>query len=507
MPRVARISALAIGLLIVGIRPTYAESPQIPQGVRARFATEPSGVPGAIYAVALSPDGGQLAVSHSRHEIAVYDVRRNELVREVVCPIGSVRRLLFSPDGLCIVVATSQGVALLESATGKELDRLRLADVSEVALSQNGDVLATATTSGRIDCWVICGFRSRLKMQGLRAVEDVAFSPMGHTCVSVDALGEVQVCDLSSGQTRSWSTQGTGMCWAIECTPQGDTVAVAGNAFEMWDPQSCKRLVQLPNPGATRLLNWPPSVHFTPDGSVAVWYASEKDVYAVDVPRQSLTRLRMPFDDVTAVTLSRDGRSLVTGHLCGVAYVWDVPTLVMQESDQCNALDTDAQAWEALAGASGIRAMCALWHIVDRGKGWIPTVSQYLRSEVFAELEHAELIRELESDSFEVRERAVSQLIRLGDQVIPSVEERQRRHCNADVLARLRVVSDSIRYPTLHLSGEWARRIRCIQILEAIGGRDALDALRSLANGPGRGFDTRLAAGALRRMQTSEEGE
>lgn len=197
------------------------------------------------------------------------------------------------------------------------------------------------------------------------------------------------------------------MSWAIECAPQGDGIAVVGNAFEIVDLRSGQRLVQILNPEGQRLVNWPPFVQFTPDGSVAVWGASEKDVYAVDVPRQSLTRLRIPFDDVTSVTLSRDGRTCVTGHVCGVVYVWDLPTL-LADTEECVGLDTDPAMWEALACADSIRALCALWRIVDRGKEWIPTIAEYLQTETFAEQDDGELLRGLESESYVARELAMS---------------------------------------------------------------------------------------------------
>lgn len=79
-----------------------------------------------------------------------------------------------------------------------------------------------------------------------------------------------------------------------------------------------------------------------------------------------------------------------------------------------------------------------------------------------------------------------------------------RADCSIDVRARLRVVLDSLRHPTLHLAGERARRIRCIEILAQIGGQDALSLIRAEANGTGGQFEMRLAAEAARRMQASE---
>ena len=112
----------------------------------------------------------------------------------------------------------------------------------------------------------------------------------------------------------------------------------------------------------------------------------------------------------------------------------------------------------------------------------------------------AALIRDLDSDDFETREKATRELALFGDVAAPALREaakssspETRRRAN-ELLAPL----ESWRYPLT--KGEALRSVRAIEVLEHSGTAEARQLLKALASGAAEHHLTREAAAALRRL-------
>jgi len=118
------------------------------------LAREPSGQPRRA---AVSPDGKSIAVAVSDQPIEFHDVEPHRPGRKVALKTGpldhSVRAAEYSADGKWLAVATTEGPAMIEVASGKvigpfgfSIDRYKdRVEVQEVAISPDGTMLAAGS--------------------------------------------------------------------------------------------------------------------------------------------------------------------------------------------------------------------------------------------------------------------------------------------------------------------------------------------------------------------------
>src|SRR5262249_14468680 len=113
---------------------------------------------------------------------------------------------------------------------------------------------------------------------------------------------------------------------------------------------------------------------------------------------------------VARLLLFAGGRRAFTTLADGTALVWDLaPTMETAAPLAQNAGDKEIAAWWAdLAGDDARRAYAAVWRLAEAPrKPVVAFLRQYLRPATDANLEQArQLIRELDSNQFDVREKA-----------------------------------------------------------------------------------------------------
>jgi WD40 repeat protein len=103
-----------------------------------------------MFGVTFSPDGTILATSGYLDEtynsavIRLWDVATGELLLTLIGNTASITNITFHPDGRILASASSDGtVKLWDVKTGEELAALGVSDVSSVAFSPDGTLLAT----------------------------------------------------------------------------------------------------------------------------------------------------------------------------------------------------------------------------------------------------------------------------------------------------------------------------------------------------------------------------
>ncbi len=95
---------------------------------------------------------------------------------------------------------------------------------------------------------------------------------------------------------------------------------------------------------------------------------------------------------------------------------------------------------------------------------------------------HRELITDLDQERFDVRERAVRELEKLGEHAEPAVPVALAGKPSLDARRRLEGLLN--RPEGARLSAETVRQIRAVEVLESIGGLEAERVLNKLAAGP-----------------------
>jgi RNA polymerase sigma factor (sigma-70 family) len=200
--------------------------------------------------------------------------------------------------------------------------------------------------------------------------------------------------------------------------------------------------------------------------------------------------------------LAPDSRRAYTALEDGTALVWDLRPGLLASQPLVNdpgKKEIDGW-WTDLAGADTARAYAAVWRLAEAGE---ETVVAFLGKQLrrVGRDESKELrrpIEDLDSDSFEVRERAFKHLEGLGRAAVPALREALEKKPPLEARRRLeRLLAQAAR--SGH-SPEVLRCLRSIQVLERIGSRQARQLLTEMASGSAHAPQTQEAKAALQRL-------
>jgi WD40 repeat protein len=204
--------------------------------------------------LAFSPDGGRLATEDVDHAVHVWDLAKGVHLRRLDPPAGAMNfnavgeRLAFSPDGRLLAVMEhintldSGHIVLWNLAAGKELRRFHALGALTVALSPDGQVLATAGHEGGTLWDVATGYElSRLEAPEAD-IWHLAFSPDGRSLAGgchIWKATERGVClwETATGRLR-WCGRGHSQYVSCLCFTQEGSVLASGSqdtTILLWD--------------------------------------------------------------------------------------------------------------------------------------------------------------------------------------------------------------------------------------------------------------------------------
>ncbi|MBD2504474.1 WD40 repeat domain-containing protein [Anabaena azotica] len=110
----------------------------------------------SINAVAISPDGNNLAVGIRDNAIKLWNVSNGQLIYNLIGHTGEVKTVAFSPDGKQIASGSQDGsVKLWNISTGKVISTFRAHKqlVWAVAFNPDGKTIASCGQDGTIKIW------------------------------------------------------------------------------------------------------------------------------------------------------------------------------------------------------------------------------------------------------------------------------------------------------------------------------------------------------------------
>jgi hypothetical protein len=111
----------------------------------------------------------------------------------------------------------------------------------------------------------------------------------------------------------------------------------------------------------------------------------------------------------------------------------------------------------------------------------------------------ATLIADLDSNDFQVRQKADTELEKAGRQVAPALRQALAKQPSREAGRRLKVVIEHVeRLP--FASADTLRAIRAQEVLEQIGTAEAIGVLRRIAAGAAGAAETEDARAALKRL-------
>jgi WD40 repeat protein len=189
---------------------------------------------GGAAVVALSPDGGTLAIGSSNGVLLIWDLEKGkarhtlqpdclpmpgaELLNLPPRKLGRIDLLAFSPDGKALASYgdPDRKVDLWDPSTGKNIDFLRpgsvcVGRIRSLAFSPDGKMLAFGglaykddNAHSTVELWDLAagGFRADFEAdsKGIVPVEFLAFSADGKTLVAGAAYNPVEFWDVPAGK-------------------------------------------------------------------------------------------------------------------------------------------------------------------------------------------------------------------------------------------------------------------------------------------------------------------
>ncbi len=158
----------------------------------------------------------------------------------------------------------------------------------------------------------------------------VAVSPNGQTLATGSFDGNIQLWNLVSGQQKTTLTAHAGAVWSVAISPDGEMLASGGEdkAVKIWNLRTGELENTLFGHSAAVF-----SVAFSPDGKTLASVGEDKTVKLWNVRTGNLTRsLHGHTADIQSVTFSPDGKILATGSTDGTVKLWNARTGRLQRT-------------------------------------------------------------------------------------------------------------------------------------------------------------------------------
>ncbi len=414
-------------------------------------------------AVSAAPQADLLALSaydkHVRGRVQLFQASTAVRLRGWALPnvLSWTAPVQLTADGKTLASAHLEQGFLWDTATGKQLARFTAADVQPggtqpflaFALSATGRRFAASLNRGPVRAWDV---RTRGALATVGSENSMfvrlAFSPDDRILATLTPEGLVQFWDLDNGQER----------------------------------------LRLPAAVAAPLL-------FSPDGR---WFATGGKGGAIHVwdlfTGAETLRFTGHKDSINALAWRADGLALASGSRDGTALVWDLKPLADRPIPKI-ALDAP---WTDLAEASAARAHGLIWALTARPKEVVAELDKRLQVKAMPGKAVAQLIAELDSPRFQVRDQASAELKKRGAGVQPVLQEALTKKPTLEVRQRLEKLLQEI--VALPHSPEVRRHVRVVEVLERIGTPEARAVLARLAKGPDEQRLTLEARAALERF-------
>jgi hypothetical protein len=207
---------------------------------------------------------------------------------------------------------------------------------------------------------------------------------------------------------------------------------------------------------------------------------------------------------VLALAFSADGRTLVTGSADTTVLVWDVSDLAGRAKRPPVDLSGKELSglWDDLAGADAARAYTAMGKLTA-GRGAVAFLAGRLRPAASPDARRlANLLKELQSDRYDARQKATAEIEEIGDQAEPALRAVLQGKPALETRQRVERLLAQIATP----AGERLQALRAVEVLEHIGNAPARRLLGVLAKGAPDARLSREVRESLGRLDRTAKG-
>lgn len=288
---------------------------------------------GAIWAVAISPDGRYWAAGSRRGEIWIWD--QQTLHRSWQAHSDVVHALSFSPDGHQLASVGYDGmVKIWEVAHGTLLwADTHITYISDLAFSPDGSLLASGCTDGKVHLWDAKAGTLLETLPHPQAVFALAWSPDGNMLASFG----------SDGQIRLWKREQNGLAACVAClsghtgwgmelafSPDGSQLASASwdHTLKLWEVASgALRQTLIGHSDRVQTVAW------SPDGRTLASAGFDHTIWLWDMEQSTCRMVLSGHTDVVfSLAFLPNSRGLLSGSADGTLRMWNT------ESGQCEQI-------------------------------------------------------------------------------------------------------------------------------------------------------------------------
>jgi RNA polymerase sigma factor (sigma-70 family) len=464
-------------------------------------------IPGGNSIVTLSADGASLAAL-TDGKVVQYDPATGKPKGKLARPEFSAVALSFSPDGRFLAARRDPDLAtrLWDVATGKELptpegaarpageltlffNRQAQVRSAEVVFSPNGRTLAMTDGQDRLTLFEVAtgAWLRHLSLEPGKAVCRFAFSPDGHGLAALNKDGTITLYETVTGRKR----------------------ARFGNAARVPGPDPATLFSGVALDLAPVGAETPYSLAFSPDGRILATAATGPEIRLWRVlDGRALGSLRGHQGGITCLAFDTSGRRLISGSMDTTALAWDVagPTGALRPARGKLAAGAAEKLWAALSGDDAEQAFIAIRTLRDAAEDAVALLCQRLRPVKGPDAKRViQLLTDLESRSFAVRNQATAELEKLGDLIVPASKKVLEGGAALEARQRLQQILKRVRVRAVN--GETLAAVRGVEILEQVGSEEARRVLESLAGGAAGSILTESAQHALLRLARRDSSQ
>jgi RNA polymerase sigma factor (sigma-70 family) len=465
----------------------------------------PDGHAGGVTDIAVTADG-RLVVSADGHEIRAWDLATSQPRWAVDC--GLPRGVAVLPDGRTLVTGRPDGTLQFHDlATGRLIRKEPSSEpdgwASSFAVTADGGMALFVRIGAGNPLELIIDVRN-LRPAGpagrrlsLGEISGGWFTPDGQWLVSATRSGLTMFNTATGRPRKSMANLSGAMPHVVSHDVRliaADTHGGVGRPVHIVDVLSMQSVLTIARLNGQGLRS-----QFSPDGRTLAVATNDKAIALFDTA-SGRERLRLGGVDAEtfAFAFTPDGSRLLTGHADGTILVWDVAAATRREPAPAA---TDAQLdawWTDLTGEDAAKAYRAVCGLSDVSGQAVPLLRARLKSTDVPAERIRQLLADLDSPRYPVREAASRQLAELGDVAEPALRHALANSESLEQRLRLQSLVDGLGEVR---SPEVRRLARAVWVLERAGTPETVRMLEELARGPADARLTQEARDALARLR------